>query len=787
MGVRVTLTRLFGRLSLNRLLVLLFPTQVLLTGAVVAFIAFRSGHLAVQDAAQQLRAETTAHVVAHLERTLELPMRLTQQAMVEARAGEFDLGDADAVVRHFWMLGKLWPGIGTLAFANAGGEFFGANEPEKYVVIASRTLTGGAIRRFAPDSEGRRTSLVLRDVPRYDARERDWFRRAVAAPGPVWTGITPSVTGPRLDLTAATPYRDAAGELVGIFLVDVSLSRLNDFLRDVRIGSTGIAWVMERNGDLVASSTPEDPYLRTDRPDQLARLRAEKSRIPVIAAAGLASVGNGPGWLSGMRQEERLVGGERWFVEYTPFVAGPGIDWVVAVAVSERAFLGRIQRATRNAVLLVLAAIVAALLTAIVTARWVAAPLHRLADSAAALAQGRWEAPPVPERHDEVGTLAAAFAAMAVRLRDLVGGLEREVEERRRTEERLREAEEHARLLTEGARDVVFVTDRAGCLVSLNPVFTRVTGERIEDWLGRPLFDLVHPEDAARVREMLEPVLSDCELGLQEFRHRGAGGAWVVGEVQAFARLEKGRVTGVVGFVRDITERRRLEAELVQARKMEAVGLLAAGIAHDFNNVLTAVSGHAALLERKLPAGDPLREHATVILQAAERAAQLTGSLLAFGRNRPPRLETVRLNEVVAGVGALLHRVIGEEVTLQLRLDPCDPVALADAGQIGQVLMNLVTNARDAMPGGGRITVTTGVTAAPGGKPRAFVEVADTGTGMAEAVRERIFEPLFTTKEPGCGTGLGLAMVHSIVAQHGGRIDVDSAPGAGARFRIVLG
>jgi PAS domain S-box-containing protein len=788
MGIKAAAARLFGRLSLQHLLVLLFTTQVLVVGAVVAFIAFRSGHLAVLDAAERLRAEVTARVVWNLERTLGLPMRLLQQEIAEARSGEFELGDADRLSRHFWRRGKVWPGIGTMAFASAQGELSGANEPERYVVLASRALTGGAIRRFEPDGDGRRTARVLRDVAGYDARDRDWFRRAAAAPGPLWTGITASATGPRLDLTAATPYRDASGNLVGIFFVDLSLARLNTLMRSVKIGDTGVAWVMERNGDLVASSTSEEPFVRGSLPDRLERLRAVDSKVPVIAAAAasLAAPAAGLAKMSSPRNEERRVGGERWFIQYTPFASGQGIDWLVVVAVSEREYLGRIQRATRAAILLVLAAMVAAVFTAIATARWVAAPVRRLADSAAALAQGHWDVPTVPERHDEVGRLAGAFAAMAARLRDLVSGLEREVEERQRTAERLAEAEEHARLLTESAGDVVLVTDLEGRLESLNPVFTRLTGERTGDWLGRSVLDLVHPDDVARVRETLAPTLAGRELGLQEYRIRGPGDTWVVAEVHAFPRLEKGRSTGVVGFVRDITERRRLEAQLVQAQKMEAVGLLAAGIAHDFNNLLTAVSGHAALLECRLPEGHPGREHVRVILDVVDRATQLTRSLLTFGRKRPPLLEPVRLNEVVEGVGGLLRRLIGEDILLEMRLDPAQPAAVADAGQIGQVLMNLVTNARDAMPRGGRITITTGITAAPGAAPRAFIEVEDNGSGMDAATRARLFEPFFTTKEDGRGTGLGLAMVHSIVRQHGGSVEVESAPGAGARFRILL-
>jgi PAS domain S-box-containing protein len=322
--------------------------------------------------------------------------------------------------------------------------------------------------------------------------------------------------------------------------------------------------------------------------------------------------------------------------------------------------------------------------------------------------------------------------------------------------------------------------------VSLNPAFSQLTGERAADWLGRPFTDLAHPDDAARARELLAPTLAGREFGLQEYRIRGRGAAWVVVEVHAFARIEHGAVAGIVGFVRDITERRRLEAQLIQAQKVEAVGQLAAGLAHDFNNLLTAVNGHAALLESTLPAGHSGREHALVILDAVERASALTRSLLTFSRDTAPRLEPVRLNEVVEGIAALLRRVIGEGVTLELALDPGDPSAVADRGQIGQVLVNLVTNARDALPRGGRITVATGTTAGAGADARVYIEVADTGTGIDAATRARIFEPFFTTKEPGRGTGLGLAMVQSIVGKHGGSVAVDSAPGAGSRFRVCL-
>jgi nitrogen-specific signal transduction histidine kinase len=248
---------------------------------------------------------------------------------------------------------------------------------------------------------------------------------------------------------------------------------------------------------------------------------------------------------------------------------------------------------------------------------------------------------------------------------------------------------------------------------------------------------------------------------------------------------------------RDVTGRMRLEVQLRQAQKMEAIGNLSGGIAHDFNNILTAIIGYGTLLQMKLRAGDPLREMAEQILLAAEKAALLTSGLLAFSRKQVLNPRPIALNAVVRAVEKLLARIIGEDVALKLSLQDEELTVLADPVQIDQVLMNLATNARDAMPGGGTLSIaTTRITIGPGVSgwesesigpgDYALLTVQDTGCGMDEATRAKIFEPFFTTKEPGRGTGLGLAIVYGIVSQHRGAIRVDSEPGRGTTFRICL-
>jgi PAS domain S-box-containing protein len=251
----------------------------------------------------------------------------------------------------------------------------------------------------------------------------------------------------------------------------------------------------------------------------------------------------------------------------------------------------------------------------------------------------------------------------------------------------------------------------------------------------------------------------------------------------------------LVAVVRDITERQRLEEQIRQSQKMEAIGQLAGGVAHDFNNLLTVINGYSELLLADLPAHDPQREPVAAIRSAGERAAALTGQLLAFSRKAIVAPKILDLNDVVHSVGRLLRRLIGEDVVLTTSLAPGLDRVKADPGQVEQVIMNLAVNARDAMPTGGRLTIETANVRLPddddgypGLKAGRYVRLAvsDTGHGMTDEIKARVFEPFFTTKEPGKGTGLGLATVYGVVKTYGGHVAVSSAIGVGTTLTVLL-
>jgi PAS domain S-box-containing protein len=314
---------------------------------------------------------------------------------------------------------------------------------------------------------------------------------------------------------------------------------------------------------------------------------------------------------------------------------------------------------------------------------------------------------------------------------------------------------------------------------------------------GVSLGDLVVPEDRARAwREIRAAVAGGKPYEIEYRIHDARGEVRWVFDVGRAVDGEAGDPNILEGVLFDHTERRSLEAQLSHSQRMEALGRLAGGVAHDFNNLLTAISGYAELLTMGLPPDRRTERAAEEILRASDRAADLTRQLLAFGRRQVTEPKVVDLNDAVRGVARMLDRVLGEDILFELELAPTAGSVRADPGQLEQVVMNLVVNARDAMPDGGRLVIRTGSaimdeTAAiaqegPAPGEYALIEVTDTGTGIEPAVLGQIFEPFFTTKEEGKGTGLGLATVYGIVRQAGGHVTVRSEFGEGTTFRVHL-
>jgi PAS domain S-box-containing protein len=405
---------------------------------------------------------------------------------------------------------------------------------------------------------------------------------------------------------------------------------------------------------------------------------------------------------------------------------------------------------------------------------------------------------PITEEILSIAKEAAAQFAIALtqaRLHERVQRQARELEikvrELRESEELLRNAFEHSNM-------PMVLTDMDHRFVRLNSAFANLFGYSEAEMLRMSMPDITHLDDVAESLSRRQALnVGEVQHFQMEKRYRHKDGhiIWGLANI-SLVRDMRGQPVQYFGQVQDVTDRKRMEEQIRQSQKMDAIGQLAGGVAHDFNNLLTIISGYSEILTSRMSADDPTRALINEIHKAGERAAMLTRQLLVFSRKAIVEPRVLDLNAIVTDIDRMLRRLIGEDINVTTSLDPSLGRVKADAGQVDQIILNLAINARDAMPGGGKLTIETAnveldenyvktrADVKPG--PYVMLAVSDTGCGMSEETKARIFEPFFTTKGVGKGTGLGLATVFGIVKQFGGHIGVYSETGHGSTFKVYF-
>jgi len=469
-------------------------------------------------------------------------------------------------------------------------------------------------------------------------------------------------------------------------------------------------------------------------------------------------------------------------------VSVPYTDWIVVVAQPVEEVFGNIIYIRNVIIVAVILAIALAVLISTLSLERILIPIRKLVKGTGKVAEGIYDVSELGElagSYQEVEELAFSFEAMSEALQN--------------REQVLRESEERYKNLFSSIRDVIIVADKERTILNANqPALRNLFGYEIDEIKGKNT-RVIYATDESFAYAGNEVFDKDEQVKgrLLETEFRKKDGTVFKGEVFALKLLDSnGEIRGNIGMIRDITDRQKLEEQLIHAQKMEAVGQLAGGVAHDFNNILTTIIGYASLLQMKMSPEDQLRNNVESILSASERAATLTKSLLAYSRKQIMLPKPIDINTILSKMRNFLFRIIGEDIKLETDFANASFTVNADQGQIEQAIMNLATNARDAMPEGGILKITTELAR----MDRDFIEkngygeegdyvlvsIEDTGLGIDQEMLGRIFEPFFTTKEVGKGTGLGLAMVYGIVKQHNGFIDVESEEGKGTAFRIYL-
>jgi PAS domain S-box-containing protein len=425
-------------------------------------------------------------------------------------------------------------------------------------------------------------------------------------------------------------------------------------------------------------------------------------------------------------------------------------------------------------------------------------PIMKLTENVKKISLGNLHVKTDVKANDEIGELATAFNKMASDLNLNIESLESKNKELEMFAIALRESEEKYRTLIENSSDAVLIIDTNGYFSLVNKKFCEISGYSLEEVEGTHFSKLVHPEDLNLVMERnIKRLKGDNDIpNNYEFRIIGKKGEVKYIDFSVSSIKKGNEIVGIQGTARDITDRKKLEEQLLQSQKMESIGRLSGGIAHDFNNLLAAILPNAELIKMQTPPATMLYQCADAIKQAAERASELVKQFLSFSRQGKYKLVTFNPNKLIKETIKLLERTIGKDINIETDLEENLSGIDADETQIEQIILNLAVNARDAMPNGGKIVFSTRnvyldenfcktrVDLKPG--YYVCISVRDTGTGIKKEFMDKIFDPFFTTKEVSKGTGLGLSVVYGIVKNHNGHVGVYSEVGKGTEFKIYL-
>ncbi len=575
-------------------------------------------------------------------------------------------------------------------------------------------------------------------------------------------------------IISASSYREEFSDLVNV-------GDFRDHILGMRFGKTGYSYVIDGNENIIIHPSLQGRISDLKDPE----LRQTARKIVRQKQGKITYEWKNPG--------EEVSRTKVVILNYIP-----DLDWVVASSGYVDEIYAPLHRIRNIIAVITVVTMVFVLLITLWISSTITSPLRTLMRRFATGATGDFSVRMGRQSGDEIGRLSEYFNTFMAKLQEYSDNLHREITDHRKSLEALRQSEERFRSLAENSPDIIVRLAADGSIGYINPAVEKVLGYSREELIGRNFTGFVREEDAAEYVRNFTRMWKGRET-IVDYNgilvHKDGSLRYFIfcGSTTANAQ---GEVTGIEGILKDITERKHLESQLQQSQRIEAVGTLAGGIAHDFNNILTAIRGSLDLCLLKLREDDPVRQHLRHIEHAAVRASDLTRQLLLFSRRQPMETEPVNLNASVQSILTIIERLIGEDISIKVDLAPELHSVMADRTTIEQVIMNIVINARDAMPKGGSISIRTENRVVDEGYVRKYpyaktgrhvcLTVEDSGEGMSSEVLKHIFEPFFTTKEQGRGTGLGLAVVYGIVKQHRGWINVASKPGEGTTFRIYF-
>lgn len=786
---------------------LVIPFFLIIAGTVglSGYLTLHNGTLTVHVLATRLIDEIGARTQERLLALIEQPHRLNEVHANAFALKQIDPYDVRGQERHFWRHLRLVGPISHSFFGNAEGDFVGArlldNGSVGTMLGDASTNNNQSYHYYSTDSRGYRSGLIL-ERPKTDPRTRPWYKQAIKAKTETWSQIYTAIDDGSLGITAVRPIYNENGVFQGVLGASFDIDWIHKFLNKLEIGKTGELFIVERSGLLVSSSTT---ILNTIRRDgKIERIRATESPNKFIQQTGKYIESQFVDFQS-VKEPEKLefdIDGDRHYLHILPLLDDRGLNWVMVIGLPQSDCMEQISANNRSVFIILAVALLLSIAIGIFVIGWVLGPINRLNNSALALAQGEWKQAPDTHRRDELGQLARTFNRMAENIHSLLQNLRQnvselnlEVEHRKKVEEQLSESEAGYRNIMESFADPLYICSSDFTVEYMNPAMVHRTGR---DATGERCYHSIHGLDSQCEWCVFNPDNSNktTETNIRsplDDRHYRVTNMPIRNQDGTISKMTIFR--DITDYINAISEKEKVQAQLIQSQKMESIGNLAGGIAHDFNNILSSIIGFTELALDDVEKDSIIEDNLQEVYTAGKRAKELVAQILAFARQSEEELKPIQVDVIVKEVLQFIRSSIPTTIEINKNIDS-DSLIMGNQTQVHQIIMNLCTNAAYAMEDeGGSLNVSLKdididrkVSKDLDLKPGNYIEliVTDAGTGIPSDIIDSIFEPYFTTKETGEGTGMGLAMVQGIVESYGGKIIVSSIIGEGATFKAYL-
>ncbi len=827
-----------GYMPLRVVLIVPFVSLLIITVGLIGYLSFYNGQQAVNDVTTQLRSEITAQIEQRLKTFLETPHLINQFNNQAILLGLLDINNQAALERYFLEQVQIYNSVSAIYFGNTeGGLVLGERESTdgSLYTITTENFTRGIFNKYAADSQGNHTELML-TFPGFDARTRPWYTGAVEAGQATCTDVYIMFTGQDMVITPSRPVYNQSGDLLGVVAVDIFLSHIRNFLQTLKIGKTGKAFIIERSGLLVASSTDEKPFTPGDGDEEQRRLYAHESSVPLIQATAnnLVKQFGDLNAIDSSQQFDFEIDGQRQFAQVVPFQDGRGIDWLIVIAIPESDFMAQINQNTYLTLGFSLFALCGAIGVGYLTANWIAQPILETNIAAKKLADntGNVEVQSLDSTSYHIGEL-----------KELTGSFNHMGQQLQVAFAALSESEQKYRELVERANCLILRIDMQGHITFINEFGLFFLGYTEDELLGRSVIGTIVAQTETAgpdLQEMIANILnSPYRYKRNETENMAKDGRklWVIWsneviydtggnpigllcigqdntahrqaeqllkkynqqlEQQVTERTSELTQTNVA-LQEQIKERQRTEKALQQAKEKaeaanQAKSVFLANMSHELRTPLNSIIGFSRMI-RKAPDTPPSQQESLdIVVHSGEHLLTLIDDVLDLAKIEAGRIVLEPHN---VDLGTLIRDVIdmmrnrAEAKRLQLLLDQSSDFPRyihADAVKLRQIFVNLIDNAIKYTETGG---ITLRLQTAPDADAqtvRLRCDVEDTGLGMDEQDMERIFEPFEQLGDHvGIkGTGLGLAITRQYIELMGGCLSVDSEPGKGSVFHIDI-